>query len=158
MIKVFISHQRADSAKAEEIARRLRDYHQIASYLDVIDSKLGYNGEDLAEYIRSQMGACTQLLAVVSQATRASQWVPWEIGVATEKDFPLATFVGTFATVPEFIANWPVLRDMQAVDAYAHASKQANRTYTTRKGAFVTEAAARKDSTRSFYTDLRQRI
>lgn len=158
MIKVFISHQRADSAKAEEIAMRLRDYHQIGSYLDVIDSKLGYNGEDLAEYIRTQMGTCNQLLAVVSQATRASQWVPWEIGVATEKDFPLATFAGAYATVPEFIANWPVLRDMPAIDAYAHASKQAERTYSTRKSAFVAEAAARQYSTKSFYSDLRSRL
>lgn len=160
MIKVFVSHQKADTDKASEIARRLKVRHQIDSYLDVIDPRLSYNGEDLARYIRTEMGKCTQLLAVVSTATKASQWVPWEIGVATEKNFPLATFADTFSKVPEFIANWPVLNSMDAVDAYAQVSKNTERDYIVkrRSGTYITEASAQRSSTEKFFTDLRARI
>lgn len=157
MIKVFISHQRADAEKAREISLRLQEHHQISSYLDVIDTKLGYAGEDLAEYIRTQMGTCNQLLAVVSHSTKASQWVPWEIGVATEKSFPLATFANTLEAVPEFVANWPVLRSMNAVDAYAVASKSAANSFSTKRS-YLNEDNARKTSTKEFYTMLRARL
>ena len=54
MIKVFLSHQKADSLKAAEIAQRLQSQHQIQSYLDVIDPYLGRPAEDLARHIRNE--------------------------------------------------------------------------------------------------------
>jgi hypothetical protein len=98
-IKVFISHQRVDALQAKAIADRLRDRHQIASYLDVMDPVIDKTGEDLTQYVRAQLGTCTQLLAVVSPATKESWWVPWEIGVASEKDYILATYGGN-TTLP----------------------------------------------------------
>src|SRR6478735_11948042 len=122
MIKVFLSHQSADATTARYVARRLKDRHGIDSYLDVIDPYIGRPGEDLAAHIRAQMGRCTQLLAVVSESTKASQWVPWEIGVATEKDHPLATFSAGGALPPEFLRKWPYLRTDFDLDQYALAS------------------------------------
>jgi hypothetical protein len=40
-MKVFISHQRADSRRATEIAAYLKQRHQIDSYLDVVDPLIG---------------------------------------------------------------------------------------------------------------------
>jgi hypothetical protein len=88
-VKVFVSHQKADSEIALAVAARLRVHHQIDSYLDVIDTNLALSGESLGEYLRAEMGKCTQLIAVVSASTKISWWVPWEIGIATEKNFPL---------------------------------------------------------------------
>lgn len=153
MIKVFISHQKADTPLAERIAHRLRLYHSIDSYLDVIDPYLG-RGEDLADHIRAEMGRCTQLLAVVSEATKASQWVPWEIGVATEKDYPLATYSGGGALPPEFLRKWPYLRTEAELDEYARISKSARNTYVANKG-YLGESVAHGRSTKTFYRELR---
>ncbi|WP_404373731.1 toll/interleukin-1 receptor domain-containing protein [Sphingomonas sp. MMS24-J45] len=157
MIKVFLSHQAADSVTAAQVARRLKVYHDIDSYLDVIDPYIGWRGEDLASHIRLEMGKCTQLLAVVSSSTLASQWVPWEIGVATEKDYPLATYTAGFGTPPEFLRKWPYLRSDADLDQYALVSKAA-RSSLLRKRAVLTEEAALSSSVGEFYSSLRGRL
>lgn len=156
MIKVFLSHQSADSALAVSISRRLWDVHNIDSYLDVIDPNVR-RGEDLADHIQAEMGKCTQLLAVVSEQTRSSWWVPWEIGVATEKDYPLATFSGGSSLPPEYLRKWPYLRNMNDLDHYANASKSGERILV-QKRATLNEATARVVSTRNFYSTLRSSL
>jgi hypothetical protein len=156
-IKVFLSHQKADGAKAAEIAQRLTTKHGIQSYLDIIDPYLGRPGEELAKHIRDEMGKCTQLLAVVSFATKESQWVPWEIGVATEKDFPLASFANYTSAVPEFLRSWPYLRTLEDVDKYAEASKRGQTVYV-QKRATLTESAALRSGSQTFFSDLRRSL
>lgn len=155
MVKVFLSHQSRDADSAKFVAVHLRVNHGIECYLDVIDPYINRPGEDLADHIRSQMGACTQLLAVVSDQTKASQWVPWEIGVATEKQFPLATFSTDGMKPPEFLQKWPYLRSLTDLDRYAAASKEAERTFVRKRSATFSETASRASSTREFYTTLR---
>lgn len=154
-IKVFISHQQADSSKARSISGRLRDRHQIDTYLDVIDPVIGQSGEALAEYVRAQLSRCTQLLAVVSSATKDSWWVPWEIGLATEKNYPLATYGGD-ATLPEFLHKWPVLKNDQHLDYYAQASKAAEREYQGKR--ILNESAAHQQATKEFYRSMRNSL
>ena len=156
-IKVFLSHQKADSAAATEISHRLITRHGIQSYLDMIDPFLGRGGEELGKHIRAEMGKCTQLLAVVSFSTRNSQWVPWEIGVATEKDFPLASFANYSSAIPEFLQSWPYLRSLDDVDQYAEASKRGNTVYV-QKRATLTETAAFRSGSQTFFSDLRTRL
>jgi hypothetical protein len=157
-MKIFLSHQKSDSLKAAQIAVRLKTVHQIDSYLDVIDPFLNSSGEDLSAHIRTEMSKCTQLLAVVSYETRNSQWVPWEIGVATEKNFPLATFADYTSSVPEFLEAWPYLRSMDDVDAYALASQAALRTYSWKRAITLNEDVSKRASAESFYNDLRTRL
>lgn len=155
-IKVFISHQRVDTLQAKAIADRLQNYHQIDSYLDVMDPVIGKTGEELAQYVRAQLATCTQLLAVVSPATKESWWVPWEIGVASEKDYVLATYGGT-TTLPEFLQKWPVLKSEAHLDEYARASKTADRARLLLEKS-VTASAARRSSTQDFYKTLRRSL
>lgn len=152
-LKVFISHQQQDSRLAAYIAGRLRVLHNMDSYLDLIDPNVR-RGEDLAAHLRRTMGTCTQLLAVVSPATRESQWVPWEVGVATEKDFPLATYSEGNTLPPEFLRKWPYLRSDVDLDAYARASKTAETEYRSKSVSF-SEGYARSQSTTNFYSNLR---
>lgn len=159
-MKVFISHQQADSARAEEIAHRLRIYHQIDSYLDVVDPKIGgHEGPELADHVRAQMDTCDSLLAVVSYSTAKSQWVPWEIGIATEKDFPLATYTDTQWSLPEFLQKWPYLTTLSELDKYADAvKKMTGRSRTTVLGkSYGLESfnQANRATTKEFYRNLR---
>lgn len=100
------------------------------------------------------MGKCTQLLAVVSARTRESWWVPWEIGIATEKDYLLATYAGDDTYLPEYLRKWPYLSTMSELDEYARISKFAERQLSFRKS-YLTESEARRNSTREFFTKLR---
>lgn len=156
-MKVFISHQRADADLAGSIAYRLRYVHQIDSYLDVIDPNANQAGDELGEYIRYQLSTCTQLMAVVSANTKTSWWVPWEIGVATEKDQPIATYAGDNTSLPEYLRKWPYLRSTPDLDAYAAVSKSAASTFNLRKG-YINESQARRNSTQEFYKSLRARL
>lgn len=152
-MKVFISHQQADSAVAGLIATRLRLMHEIDSYLDLIDTNIAKTGDQLGDYLRDQMGKCDQLMAVVSSSTKESWWVPWEIGIATEKDYPLATFAGDSTRLPEYLRKWPYLTSMNHVDEYARVSKRA-RDARLRKS-YLSESQAKKVSTSEFFRDLR---
>jgi hypothetical protein len=156
-MKVFISHQRADSTLAGNVALRLRTYHQIDCYLDLIDPEASKTGDKLGEHLREQLGLCTQLLAVVSQNTKTSWWVPWEIGISTEKDQPIATYAGDNTTLPEYLRKWPYLRTHAELDEYARVSKAAEQTFAREKS-FKIEARARQTSTQQFYRDLRARL
>lgn len=153
-MKVFISHQRKDSSTAEKISDRLVRHHQIATYLDVIDEHLGKPGYDLARYLRKQISTCSHLLAVTSIYTKGSQWVPWEIGVATEKEYPLATFADYHGAVPEFLQAWPYLRTMKDVDSYARAARSSEGNYRLQKS-ISNEETARKSATDAFFKALR---
>lgn len=155
-IKVFISHKLEDAQQAKAIADRLRNVHQIDSYLDVLDPVIGKTGEELARYVRDKLATCTQLLAVVTAATKESWWVPWEIGVASEKDYPLATYGGTTA-LPDFLKKWPVLKSEQHLDAYARVSQQAHRERLLLERT-ATASTARKSATQEFYRSLRSQI
>lgn len=156
-MKIFISHQKADTELAASISYRLRTIHQIDSYLDVIDPVAQQAGDELGEHIRAELGRCTQLLAVVSLSTKASWWVPWEIGIATEKDQPIATYAGEATPLPEYLKKWPYLRSQKDLDEYATVSKSAASTYRVRKS-YLTEEVARRGSTVEFYKALRARL
>ncbi|MCC8362838.1 toll/interleukin-1 receptor domain-containing protein [Lysobacter sp. A6] len=156
-MKVFISHKQEDAAAAQRVAHRLKAQHSIECYLDVIDPYVGGSVERLADHIRAEMGKCTQLLAVVSTNTAYSQWVPWEIGVATEKDFPLATYAADGAMTPEFLRKWPYLKNEQDLDAYARVSKQASAVFAGHRRV-LNESLARSYATKDFYRDLRRAL
>ncbi len=152
-VKVFISHKKEDTEQAAAVAAYLKS-NGLFVYLDVIDSQLGKTGPDLADYIRGQLDQCTQLLAVISPRTQASWWVPWEIGVATEKERFLASFVSGGATVPEFLVKWPYLRTQADLDKYIAESRRAELLVESRlqKGQGAT---ARAQGFRSFHTSLK---
>ncbi|MCH5051056.1 toll/interleukin-1 receptor domain-containing protein [Pectobacterium aquaticum] len=157
MVKVFISHQAGDSSIANSIERYLREKYGIESYLDIIDPTIR-NGEDLAEYIRAQLTNCTQLLAVVSEKTQESWWVPWEIGVASEKDYPLATYAGGGFLPPEYLRKWPYLRTQQDLDHYAQVSKTSESPIKSLSRRVGSEGYKNINSTREFYSALRRKL
>jgi len=156
-MKVFLSHQKTDSLTASRIASRLKTIHSIDSYLDVIDPYIGGSIELLADHIRDEMGKCTQLLAVISPATANSQWVPWEVGMGTEKNLPLATFSGGDLLPPEFLRKWPYLRSDRDLDLYAHASKQVSKNFYKYEQSYTAERASVL-STRQFFRELRSEL
>lgn len=154
-MKVFLSHQQRDTYEATQIANRLRQ-NGLNVYLDVSDRFLDLDSEDLSEHIRAEMKQCTQLMAVISTNAAQSWWVPWEIGVATEKAYPIASYALDATAIPEYLKKWPYLRRLTEVDEYC---AEANRSYgpILVQKSYITEAAARRGA-ESFHRFLKARL
>lgn len=154
-ICIFISHQQQDSRYATLVKDQL-DKYGIECYLDVIDPDLR-KGEEIADYILKQLDKCSHLLAVVSHATKDSWWVPWEIGVATEKDYPLASF-GQDVDLPEYLKKWPYLKNLADLDKYAQAVKQTSNLLFDGLEYSSESENTRSSSTKQFYKTLRSKL
>ena len=85
-ICVFISHRSADKALAEELG----DYINGAGldvYLDKFDAELQQETQrkhaaSVVWHIQKAISVSTHVLVLLSEATRESWWVPYEIGYA----------------------------------------------------------------------------
>ncbi|MEK8205318.1 toll/interleukin-1 receptor domain-containing protein [Paenibacillus sp. FSL L8-0696] len=125
MTRVFISHKKEDSYQATEIAHQLTR-NNIESYLDVLDPHLTGTGDELTKHLRSKLDECTHLIALLSQVTQLSWWVPFEIGLATEKEYPISSYVTSTAlrNIPDYLRKWPVLLDGLDLNKYIALLKQ----------------------------------
>jgi hypothetical protein len=122
--KVFISHKNTDSLLASRVAQRVR-LNGIDTYLDVIDDALVKDGPDLADLLLDRMSKCDQLIAVLSESTKTSWWVPWEIGVGSEKGFRMASYSERYVSLPSYLEKWPELHTETDIDLYCRLSGQA---------------------------------
>ena len=146
MTKVFISHQKADSGTATAISNQIKR-HGLSTYLDVVDDALAKDSMFLSDHIRKCMDSCTHLIAVVSRATTQSWWVPWEIGVATDREFFISTYALDTTNLPSFLKKWPYLRTLAEVDKYVTQS-------ITTRSKMLTEARMKQD----FHTSLKRSL
>jgi hypothetical protein len=154
---VFISYQRAD----EPTALRLRKYlssQNIDSFLDIMEPLLTReNSDNVTQIIRSGIHKCTHLMAVVSDSTRYSWWVPFEIGAATEIDRRISTFRIGALDLPHFLKIWPVLTRDSDLAEFVRAYKQDALALQASK-AFTDAARATIKSASDFHNTLRGRL
>lgn len=119
-MRIFISHKDVD----REMAVRIHNYlltKGISSYLDVLDDNLESNSERLTKHLKSEMRQCSHLLTVLSEATKRSWWVPFEIGLASQKDSPIVNFLIEGIELPGYLDFWPRLRKIGDLDKYINA-------------------------------------
>jgi len=126
---VFVSHKVEDSHAATAVASRLKA-NEVDVYLDSFDPD-AKDGPDLADYLRETMRRCHGLMAVVSAETIRSWWVPWEIGVASERDMPMATFSHDNSDIPTYLRKWPYLTQLNQIDQYARTAQKMMRQRRT---------------------------
>jgi hypothetical protein len=124
---VFISHRTADDIIARGVRDRLTNEHGITCYLDDLDKEAGYTNQSnrITALIVRRLIECTNLLALVTQNTRGSWWVPFEVGVARQAPRIITSFTNLAqGELPEFLTEWPVLRGEKAIDTFAYYYKQ----------------------------------
>lgn len=155
-MKIFISHKKEDELHARVVATTLRRNNH-SCYLDIVDESLKKSGDDLAGHIREKLTECDSLVAVVSPLTIMSWWVPWEIGVATEKDYPLSTYVTNNAVPPEYMRKWPVLRSAQDLDRFASLLSNVE-PEIRRRGMYKSLGVARRETSAEFHLKLKKAI
>ena len=139
MSKVFVSHKDVDEALARRVAQRVRQ-NGLGAYLDSVDPALERDGPELADYLLARMSECEQLIAVVSSATSTSWWVPWEIGVGSEKGFRMASYSERLVNLPTYLQKWPDLHSLErrrrvlpVVDGYGATGARRNEGCMLRK-------------------------
>lgn len=119
---VFLSHKREDKDKTIEIASYLKGKGVIC-YVDAFDPTL-QTTDDITATLMDRVRRCTHLMAVVSDYTQKSWWVPFEIGVASDSDKRISSFQLTTVQLPDFLRKWPVLDSREDLDRFVEYYKQ----------------------------------
>lgn len=155
MIKVFISHKQEDSYAANKIADELSTLN-VPYYLDLLDNSVTKSGKELTEHIKRNLNDCTDIIVVMSDSTRHSQWVPFEVGMSAQKDMPTATFLQENVSLPDFLAYWPRLKQPSDIRKYIAARNEVQHEYVSK---YLFESFKPNQSqTERFYDVLKQRL
>ena len=107
---VFLSHKSDDTSTALDLARRVQS-NGLSAWVDVQDPNVRGDGPDLDQYIERIIARSFSLMAIVTDVTSESWWVPFEIGLAFELRRYLATFATRSVSLPSFLAKHPIVRD-----------------------------------------------
>ncbi|MFJ2287578.1 toll/interleukin-1 receptor domain-containing protein [Pseudomonas iridis] len=119
---VFISYRHMDRAYAMAINSRLIKA-DIKTYLDVLDLE-SLTTDDITGVITRNITECTHLLAVVSEKTALSWWVPFEIGEATISNRRICSFRTGPAELPLYLDKWPKLSTESDLDFFIDAYRE----------------------------------
>lgn len=157
---VFISYRHMDRAYAISINTRLIQAN-IKTYLDVLDAE-SQTTDDITGVITRNISECTHLLAVVSEKTALSWWVPFEIGEATITNRRICSFKTGPTELPLYLDKWPKLSSERDIEFFI----DAYRNEMTVKRSMSLESVTGSESVRSvnrtnadrFHTDLKSRI
>ena len=119
---VFISYRHMDRPQAMAINSRLIQAN-IKTYLDVLDPE-SQTTDDITGVITRNITECTHLLAVVSEQTALSWWVPFEIGEATISNRRICSFRTGPAKLPEYLDKWPKLSTASDLNFFIDAYRE----------------------------------
>ena len=154
-MKIFISHKQEDSDTANRLAGELR-LLGIPYYLDILDSTVTTSGRALTEHIKRNLNDCTDIIVIMSEATRLSQWVPFEVGMSAQNDMPTATFLKSSVSLPEFLEYWPRLKYTSDIATYVSARREVQNEYA--KKSIYEMSQTTKSQTERFYDVLKRRL
>jgi len=124
---VFISHKKEDESTAKAIGDYLMNQVGVDIYLDLYDMELKEavsveNDKKIVASIKKGISTSTHLLCLVSDKTRLSWWVPYEVGVAGEQGKDIATLkLKGIDDIPSFLKIEQVLKNIQEFFDYTRS-------------------------------------
>lgn len=155
-MKVFISHKNADAPVALRISNALKAL-SVEAYLDLLDDSITGKGEELTKHIKKKLNECTDILVVLSESTKTSWWVPFEIGMAAQKDLPTVNYLQTGLLLPDYLSYWPRIKTEADLAKYVLARNKVRQEVLNeqRSGRFN---ASLQSETQRFYNELKLQI
>lgn len=153
IIKVFISHKKEDKELALLVKSAL-DRKQISSYLDVLDNTIINDGKALTEHIKVNLNSCTDVIVVMTESTKFSWWVPFEIGMLAQKNMPTASFLSSDVKLPDYLSYWPRLKNLDDISTYVDVRLSYNGGILEQYGL----SSAAKINTHDFYQKLKEKL
>ena len=157
-MKIFISHKKEDEITALDVQRTLAN-EGVNAYLDVLDNTIENDGERLTKHIHKKLREYTDVIVVLSRYTKESWWVPFEIGMATEKDMPIANYLKSYERLPEYLQYWPQLKSQQDVRKYVQIRKKVADQMILEKapnGVYYENSNGVMSETQRFYKELKK--
>lgn len=155
-MSVFISYRRSDLTLAMEIKNEL-DQHNIEVYLDVLDGE-SQATNDITRVITNRVNKCTHLIAVVTQVTAQSWWVPFEIGEATITNKMICSFRAGNLNLPEYLNKWPQMTELRDMNTFIrHYKKGAvSAGLEERNRSYVLDSASAKANAEDFHATMKR--
>lgn len=155
-MKVFISHKKEDALNAHKISLMLK-LNDVDSYLDLLDTSIITSGKALTDHIKKELNDCTDIIVVMSENTRYSQWVPFEVGMSAQIDMPTASYLQDGIDLPIFLSYWPRLKTPKDVELYVEVRRTVEKEMRSTYG--VKEFSSRQQmETEKFYAQLKSRL
>ena len=153
-MKVFISHHKNDSELASKIHFQLR-LQNVDAYLDVFDNTLVSDSKLLTEHLKDLVRNSSDILVVMSESTRMSWWVPFEIGIAANQDLPTVTYLQNYVSLPEYLDYWPRLKSMEDIPKYVKARNERMQEVRKNLDSSIEMFSSGISSTEQFYNRLK---
>lgn len=125
-MRVFISHKSEDAELAKHYAEELSEL-KFDYYLDEYDIHIK-SSSDRGSLINNEIKKSTDLLVIVTENTKKSWWVPFEIGLSTAANNRIVTIVHDGAPeLPSFLRKWPVIDSYEKYELYLSELNKYNR-------------------------------
>ena len=156
---VFISYRHTDRVQAMAINARLK-LANITTYLDVLDVQ-SQTTEDITGVITRNIIECTHLLAVVSEQTALSWWVPFEIGEATITDRRICSFKTGDSELPLYLDKWPKMTKSTDLELFIESYNSETTSRRTMALGSVSNESMRSTNRKNaehFHTELKNKI
>ncbi len=156
-MKIFISHKKCDSKIALQIAKEFQS-RNIDIYLDALDETINISqgSKELTNHLKSEIESSSDILVVMSDQTRLSWWVPFEIGMAADQNMPIVTYLHNDVHLPEYLDYWPRLSYLTDIDIYInHIKKRIFRESIKKESVNFSRKNSILDN---FYADLKENL
>lgn len=134
-ICVFISHKSSDSKEAKEIAELFKE-NGIDVYIDLDDNGLqiasvSNNAQSVVDHIQEGLKCSTHLLAMISDDTKDSWWVPYEIGYAKKGKKNIASLIlsKNKQNLPDYLLIEEQIRTLYELEKYVKNIKIKRQKY-----------------------------
>jgi hypothetical protein len=121
---IFISHKSSDLEAARKIGDYIINNAKIDIYLDdndkgLVDAVSREDDKMIVKYIEKALNRSTHLLCLISDQTRTSWWVPYEIGIAKAGSKNIASLkLKNITGVPSFLKIETVLMGIKSLNEY----------------------------------------
>ena len=156
-MKEFISHKNLDQEIALRIQTVLKN-KQVDAYLDLLDDAITGKGEALTMHIKQKLNECTDILVVMSENTKSSWWVPFEIGMAAQKDLPTVNYLQAGVMLPDYLSYWPRLKNDSDLVKYVDARNIVKRKILQERMDRGSVYASAASETERFYNELKMQL
>lgn len=151
---VFISHKSDDKEAAKQIANYLM-INDIDVYLDIHDKGLQKATEEkdskkIVEHIQKAIKYSTHILVLVSDRTKESWWVPYEVGYAKKSGNSIASLLlkGYTDGFPDYLKIERIIKSAYDFSIYA---KEIKSRYYSLFESKVTDSSNLNNYIRSIY-------
>lgn len=157
--KFFISHKQEDQYAALCVKDALIE-NGVDAYLDLLDNEICDDGEKLTNHIKSKIRECTDIIVVLSERTKFSWWVPFEIGMASQKDMPISNYLLSAQKLPDYLDYWPRLKTLDDIAEYVRTRKQTAEQVSRERAVFesVFGDSSKISETQRFYAELKKKL